>query len=101
MTLRFVSQRTSVYSFTAAAVLLTCTANAQTKSPAVSTTAPAVASSADRQKAVHADADRLLKLAEELSTSIEKSRKDELNVQVIRDAEEIEKLARSLRSRVQ
>ena len=62
---------------------------------------PASPAAGDRQKAAHADADRLLALAQSLKTSVDKSRKDELNVQVIREAEEIEKLARSLRSRVQ
>ncbi len=84
----------------AVAVLLACAALGQAKPPATPVPA-AQATSEDRQKAAHADADRLLKLAQDLKNSVDKSRKDELNVQVIREAEEIEKLARSLRSRVQ
>ncbi len=86
--------------FAAMIAVFACAAPAQSKP----TAAPAQSvgpSSADKQKAAHADADRLLALAQDLKTSVDKSRKDELNVQVIRDADEIEKLARSLRSRVQ
>ena len=83
------------------AVCLSCAVRAQTKPPAAAAPAPVAATAADRQKAAHADADRLLALAQDLKTSVDKSRKDELNTRVIREAEEIEKLARSLRSRVQ
>ncbi len=81
------------------AVLAMAAAGQVKPAPAPVQTASPVAE--DKRKAAHADADRLLALAQELKDSVEKSRKDELNVQVIREAEEIEKLARSLRSRVQ
>ncbi len=85
----------------AVCVALAFAGAAGAQSKPVATSAPVVATATDRQKAAHADADRLVSLAEAMKTSIDKSRKDELNVQVIRDAEEIEKLARSLRSRIQ
>lgn len=61
----------------------------------------AVAPSAnDRQKAMQADMDRLLQLARQLKAEVGSSRKDELSVKVVRDADEIDKLARSARGRI-
>lgn len=54
----------------------------------------------DRQKALQADMDRLLRLATQLKVEVDGSRKDELSVKVIRDADEIDKLARSARGRI-
>ena len=50
--------------------------------------------------ALQADVDRLLKLAEQLKVTVDKTRRDELSMEVIRQADEIEKLARSTRSRI-
>ncbi len=63
--------------------------------------AQSVAPSAnDRQKAMQADMNRLLQLARQLQTEVDSSRKDELSIKVIRDADEIDKLARSARGRI-
>ena len=59
-----------------------------------------VPSAADRQKAMQADMDRLLRLARQLKAEVDSSRKDELSIKVIRDADEIDKLARSARGRI-
>ena len=54
----------------------------------------------DRQKAMQADMDRLLQLARQLKVEVDKTRRDELSLRVIRDADEIDKLARSARGRI-
>ena len=59
-----------------------------------------VPSALDRQKAMQADMDRLLQLARQLKAEVDQSRKDELSIKVIRDADEIDKLARSARGRI-
>lgn len=51
----------------------------------------------DRQKTLQADADQLVALAEALRDSVEKANKDELSVEVIRRAEQIERLAKQMR----
>ncbi len=43
------------------------------------------------------DADQLVAMAQQLKTSVDKSNKDTLSLDVIREAERIEKLARQLR----
>lgn len=53
---------------------------------------------ADQRKTLQADAAHLLQLATELKANVDRTRKDELSVQVIREADEIEKLARSART---
>jgi hypothetical protein len=54
----------------------------------------------DRHKKLAADVDRLSALISELKSSVDKSNKDELSVEVIRKAQEIEKLAHDVQSRM-
>ena len=54
----------------------------------------------DRQKRLVADTDKLLVLATDLKAQVDKSTKDTLSVDVIKKAEEIEKLARSVKERM-
>lgn len=61
---------------------------------------PAAPSAEDRQKAMEADVERLVQLARQLKAELERSRQDELSVKVIRDADEIDRLARSARTRI-
>ena len=60
-------------------------------------TAPAAA---DGRQAVLTDTEHLLQLARELKASVDKTRRDELSVQVIRETDEIEKLAKSVKARI-
>jgi hypothetical protein len=57
------------------------------------------ASNAERREKIAADSARLMKLANELKAEVDKSSKDTLSVSVIRKAEEIEKLAHSVKER--
>ena len=50
-----------------------------------------------RQKKMETDAARLVEMAQQLKTSVDKTNKDVLSVDVIRSAERIEKLAREVR----
>ena len=54
----------------------------------------------DRQKALRNDTDRLVKLAAELKEDVDKSNADVLSVDVIKKAEQIEKLARSVKQKM-
>jgi hypothetical protein len=54
----------------------------------------------DRQKRLVADTDKLLALATDLKTQVDKSTKDTMSVDVIKKAEEIEKLAHSVKERM-
>ncbi len=54
----------------------------------------------DRQKKLAADTDKLLALAKELKQQVDKTNKDVLSVNVVKKAEEIEKLARSVKSQM-
>jgi hypothetical protein len=54
----------------------------------------------DRHKKLAADVDRLSALISELKSSVDKANKDELSVEVIRKAQEIEKLAHDVQSRM-
>ncbi|HTV09672.1 MAG TPA: hypothetical protein VMD97_11565 [Candidatus Aquilonibacter sp.] len=58
------------------------------------------ASSADRHKKVAADVDKLVALSNELKSEMDKTNKDELSLDVIRKAQEIEKLAHDVQSRM-
>ena len=58
------------------------------------------ASPVDSRKAVLNDTGRLLQLARELKVSVDKTRRDELSLQVVREADEIEKLARAVKARI-
>jgi len=52
---------------------------------------------ADRQKKLVADTAKLLELANELKTAVDKSNKDTLSLDVVRKADAIEKLAHSVK----
>jgi outer membrane murein-binding lipoprotein Lpp len=58
------------------------------------------ASDDDRHKRLVADTDKLLQLATELKTDVDKSSKDELSVAVINKAAEIEKLSHDVKERM-
>ena len=50
-----------------------------------------------RQKKMETDAAKLVEMAQQLKSSVDKTNKDTLSVNVIREAERIEKLAREVR----
>jgi nitric oxide reductase activation protein len=54
----------------------------------------------DRQKRLVADTEKLLALATDLKAQVDKSTKDTLSVDVIKKADEIEKLAHSVKERM-
>jgi nitric oxide reductase activation protein len=54
----------------------------------------------DRQKRLVADTEKLLTLATDLKAQVDKSTKDTLSVDVIKKADEIEKLAHSVKERM-
>jgi len=54
----------------------------------------------DRQKKLKTDTDRLLALATDLKEQVDKTDKNVLSIEVIKKAEEIEKLARSVKERM-
>jgi hypothetical protein len=54
----------------------------------------------DRQKQLVLDTQKLVALANELKADVEKSNKDTLSMDVIRKADEIEKLAKSVRDKM-
>jgi hypothetical protein len=54
----------------------------------------------ERQAAIKADTDKLLKLAEELKQSVDKSSANVLSIDVLKKAEEIEKLAHSVKDKM-
>ncbi len=54
----------------------------------------------DRHKKLAADVDRLVALTNELKGELDKTNKDELSVEVIKKAQEIEKLAHDVQSRM-
>lgn len=54
----------------------------------------------ERQAALKKDTDRLLELATELKVYVDKSNEHTLSVDVIRKAEEIEKLAKSVKDKM-
>jgi hypothetical protein len=54
----------------------------------------------DRQKRLVADTDKLLALATDLKQQVEKTTKDTMSVDVIKKADEIEKLAHSVKERM-
>jgi hypothetical protein len=57
------------------------------------------ASATERKKQIAADSAQLLKLANDLKSEVDKTNKDTLSLNVIRKADEIEKLAHSVRER--
>ena len=54
----------------------------------------------DRQKRLVADTEKLLVLATDLKAQVDKSTKDTMSVDVIKKADEIEKLAHSVKERM-
>jgi hypothetical protein len=54
----------------------------------------------ERHTALRTDTDKLLKLATELKTYVEKSNEHVMSVDVIKKADEIEKLARSVKDKM-
>jgi nitric oxide reductase activation protein len=54
----------------------------------------------DRQKRLVEDTERLLSLANELKADVDKSNKDTLSLDVIRKADEIEKLAHNVKEKM-
>lgn len=54
----------------------------------------------DRQKQLVLDTQKLLALANQLKSDVDKSNKDTLSLDVIRKADEIEKLARSVKEKM-
>lgn len=54
----------------------------------------------DRHKRLAADADKLIALSNELKADIDKTNKDELSMEVMRKAAEIEKLAHDVQGRM-
>jgi hypothetical protein len=59
------------------------------------------AANAERKKQIGAESVKLLKLATELKAEVDKTDKDTLSIGVIRKAGEIEKLARSVKEKMQ
>ncbi len=55
---------------------------------------------AQRQQDIKKDADKLLQLATELKQSVDKSNEDTLSLDVIKKAEQIEKLAKSVKDKM-
>lgn len=53
-----------------------------------------------RQKKIQADTERLLQLARELNDDVSHSSKNTLSVDVVKDAEEIEKLAKTIKEKM-
>jgi len=54
----------------------------------------------ERQAALKADTEKLLKLATELKQSVDKTSASVLSVEVVKKAEEIEKLAHSVKDKM-
>lgn len=54
----------------------------------------------EAQKAIDADTEKLVQMAAELKVSVDKSNKNELSLDVIRKADAVEKLAKSLKERI-
>ncbi len=81
----------------ALATWLTATAFAQ-QQPPPSDQKPMTA--AEKRKAdLQADTERLYKLTQELKVEVDKSNKDTLSVSVVKKAQEIERLAKSIKER--
>ena len=55
---------------------------------------------AERQQKMLDDAQRLLDMAQKLKLSVDKSTKDQLSMEVVREADQIEKLARQVKDRM-
>jgi len=53
-----------------------------------------------RQQDIVKDTTKLLELAQQLKTEVDKSRRDQLSVSVVKKAEEIEKLAKAVKEKM-
>lgn len=73
------------------------TASANESAP--TTAAPAVKMSPQQAQLI-ADTQKLRKLSEELKAEVDKSSKEQLSIAVIKRAQEVEKLARSLKQEI-
>ncbi len=74
---------------------------AQTSAPgssAATAQAAPTPAQAERQQRMLADAAKMVELAQALKANVDKTGKDELNVQVIREAEQLEALARQVKA---
>ena len=72
--------------------------SAPSQSPAAADQKPLTP--AEKRKAdLQADTERLYKLTQELKTEVEKSNKDTLSVSVVKKAQEVERLAKSIKER--
>lgn len=60
----------------------------------------ALARNTQRQKDLVNDTDKLLKLAQQLKAAVDKSNKDTLSIDVIKKADQIQKLAKSISSKM-
>ncbi|MBT9329758.1 hypothetical protein [Paracidobacterium acidisoli] len=60
----------------------------------------AIQRAVQRQKEIADETTRLLVLAQELKADVEKSTKDQLSLHVVKKAEEIEKLAKSVKDKM-
>jgi hypothetical protein len=58
------------------------------------------AANAERKRQLNEDSAKLLKLAADLKTEVDKTSKDTLSLGVIRKADEIERLARSVKEKM-
>ena len=71
---------------------------------AISATAPVKAAPPTTahagEKPLTTDMDHLLELAKQLKAAVDKSRRDELSMQVIRDADEIDRLVKAAKSQI-
>ena len=75
-------------------------ASADKTKAASSTEKSAMTQEQARQAQLRADTERLYKLTQELKDEVAKSNKDTLSVSVVKKAEEVEKLARSVKERM-
>jgi uncharacterized protein YlxW (UPF0749 family) len=66
----------------------------------VSAAQPAPQSASARQKKIAEDSAKLLQMANDLKAEVEKTSKDQMSLEVIRKADEIEKLAHDLKLRM-
>ncbi|WP_446743752.1 hypothetical protein [Silvibacterium acidisoli] len=60
----------------------------------------AMARNNSRQQQIQADAAKLLQLSQELKAEVDKSNKNELSLSVVKKAEEIEKLAKAVKTKM-
>jgi hypothetical protein len=72
-------------------------ANVSVQDPFLQAVAPV---QTERQKQIASDTAKLVKLATELKTDMDKTSKNEMSLDVIRKADEIEKLAHDLKLRM-